>query len=98
MDEVEFEIRGNDDKWKVFYPDESNIQTPLPWYDKEGNLKTVTWVGDNNDKLTETFEEFSTAKEAIKYAQDYLGAQKIKLIKTKKKKTKKKEKKYDPNL
>jgi len=85
--EVIYEVRGRGDTWKVFYPDEGDMQTPFPWYDKEGNLKTVIWAGGNSGNLTESFIEFSTAKQAIKYAKE-LGAEKIKLIKTKERKKK----------
>lgn len=85
--EMIYEVRGRGDTWKVFYPDEGDMQTPFPWYDKEGNIKTVIWAGGDSGKLTESFIEFSTAKQAIKYAKE-LGAEKIKLIKTKERKKK----------
>lgn len=94
-DEVEFEVRGRDDKWRVGYPDEGDMLTPFLWYDKNGDVKSVIYAGGDSGKLTETFEEFPTAKAAINYAKTYLGAEKIRLVKTREKK--KKEKKYDPN-
>lgn len=82
-----YEVRGRGNIWKVSYPDEGDIKLPVPVYDKEGKLKTVIYAGGNSEKLTESFQEFSTAKEAIKEAK-MMGAEKIKLIKTKKRKDK----------
>ena len=87
--EIVYEVRGRDDKWKVFYPDEGDIQTSFPVYDKTGDLKSVIWAGGKSGKLTESFIDFSTAKEAMVYARDVLGAEKIKLIKTKERKPRK---------
>jgi len=89
IEEIAYEIRGRNNKWKVFYPDEGDISTQFPVYNKEGHLKTVIWAGGKSGKLTESFQEFSTAKEAMRYAKDILGAEKIKLIKTKERKPKK---------
>jgi hypothetical protein len=83
-----FEVKGNGDEWKIHYPDEGDIMTPYVWYDKEGKIRTVIYAGGSSGKLTETNETFSSAKEAIAYAKNYLGAENIKLIKTKKKKKK----------
>ncbi len=82
-----YEVKGRDEEWKVFYPDEGDILTPFPWYDKEGKLKSVFYAGGSSGKLTETNEVFSTAREAIEYAK-VLGAENIKLIKAKQKKKK----------
>lgn len=85
--EIIYEVRSRGNSWHVFYPDEGDIQTQFPVYDKEGNLKTIIWSGGDSGKLTESFQEFSTAKEAIKYAKE-IGAEKIRLIKTKERKKK----------
>lgn len=83
-----YEVKGRENTWKVWYPDEGDIQTKFPVYDKEGKLQTIIWAGGSSGKLTESFIEFSTAKEAIRYAKE-LGAENIKLIKTKKRKNNK---------
>lgn len=85
--EPTYEVRGNGSKWKLFYPDEGDIQTKFPVYDKEGKLKTIIWSGGSSGKLTESYIEFSTAKMAIEYAKE-LGAENIKLIKTQERKRK----------
>lgn len=82
-----YEVRGRNNIWKVWYPDEGDIQTKFPVYDKEGKLKTIIWSGGNSGKLTESYIEFSTAKMAIEYAKE-LGAENIKLIKTQERKRK----------
>jgi len=64
------------------------MATQFPVYDKEGKLKTIIWAGGKSGKLTESFEEFSTAKEAMRYAKNVLGAENIRLIKTKERKPK----------
>lgn len=86
-DEQVYEIRGRNDTWKVWYPDEGDILTPFPVYDKEGEMKSVIYAGGSSGKLTESFVEFSTAKEAVAYAKE-LGAEKIKLVKIKARKKK----------
>lgn len=87
--EVFFEVRSRSDHWELWYPNEGNIQTPFQVFDKEGELKSVIWAGEDAGKgLTKSNQEFSTAKEAIKYAKDELGAENIRLIKTKQKKKK----------
>lgn len=86
--EVIFEVKGYENTWKVFYPDEGDILTPFVWYDKEGKVKSVIHAGGSSGKLTEANEIFPTAKEAIAYAKTYLGAENIKLIKSKPKKKK----------
>jgi len=81
-EEEVWEVKGRDGEWKIFYPDEGDIQTPFPVYDKEGKLKTVIFAGGSSGKLTELNEEFPNAKAAAKHAKE-LGAQNIKLTKTK---------------
>lgn len=83
-----YEVKGYGDKWKVYYPDEGDIMTPFVWYDKENKVKSVIYSGGNSGKLTEANEIFTSAKEAIKYAK-VLGAENIRLIKSKPKKKKK---------
>ena len=83
-----YEIRKRNNAWKVWYPDEGDIQTKFPVYDKEGKLKTIIWSGGSSGKLTESYIEFPTAKTAIEYAKE-LGAEKINLVKTKERKKKK---------
>jgi hypothetical protein len=85
--EVEYEVKGADGAWKIYYPDEGDIASPFPWYDKEGKLKSVVWAGGSSGKYTETNETFATAKEAIEHAK-ILGAEKIKLTKSKPRKKK----------
>ena len=82
------EVRGRDENWRVSYPDEGDIQTPFPVYDKEGKLKTVIYAGGSSGKLTELNIVFPTAKDAIEYAKDIIGADKVKLIKSKERKRK----------
>jgi hypothetical protein len=87
--EVQFEVKGRDDHWELWYPNEGNIQTPFQVFDKEGKLKSIIWAGEDAGKeLTKSNHEFSTAKEAIKYAKDELGAENIRLVKTKERKKK----------
>lgn len=88
-DEVVYEVRGRGDRWKVFYPDEGDMATSFPVYDKEGKMKSLIWAGGKSGRLTESFQDFPTAREAMRYAKDVLGAEKIKLIKTKERKPKK---------
>ncbi len=89
-DEIEWEVKGYGENWKVHYPDEGDIETAFPVYDREGKLKTIIWAGGNSGKLTESFQEFSSAKEAVKEAK-VMGAEKIRLVKSKPKKRKAKE-------
>lgn len=91
LEKPAFEVKGHDNEWKVYYPDEGDIQTPFPVYDKEKELKTVIWAGGNSGKLTETNETFVNAKEAVEYAK-IIGAENIKLIKAKPRKKKEEEK------
>ncbi|MFI5405144.1 MAG: hypothetical protein ACHQ1D_01385 [Nitrososphaerales archaeon] len=86
-DEPIYEIKGHGNEWKLFYPDEGDILSPFPWYDKEGKLKTVIHAGGSSGKLTETNETFNTAKDALDYAKR-IGAENIKLIKSKPRKPK----------
>lgn len=87
VEEYDFEVKGAGEEWKVFYPDEGDILTQFPWYDKEGKLKSVIMAGGTSGKMTETNEVFSDAKSAILYAQS-LGAENIKLTKAKPRKKK----------
>ena len=81
--EVAFEIKGKDNQWELWYPNEGNIQTPFQVFDKEGKLKSVIYAGEDAGKeLTKSNIEFSTAKEAIEYAKDELGAENIRLVKS----------------
>lgn len=87
MEEEVYEIKGKGNTWRIYYPDECGIQTQLPVYDKEGNLKTILWVGESTGKLTESSQVFSSAKEALAYAKK-IGAEKVKLIKLQERKKK----------
>ena len=80
--EIIYEIKGYGSKWKVWYPDEGDIKTPMPVYDKSGEMKSVIWVGGESGKLTESTQEFATPRAAMNYAK-FLGAEKVKLIKIK---------------
>jgi len=86
-EQIIYEVKGRDGEWEVWYPDEGDMLTPFPWYDKEGKLKTVIWAGGDSGKLTKSNCEFETGKEAIEYAKE-LGAENIKLIKSKSRKPK----------
>ena len=86
--EVVFEVKGYGDEWKVFYPDEGDIQTPFVWYDKEGKVKTVFYAGGSSGKLTEANETFTSGKAAIEYLKKYFDAENIRLVKSKPKKKK----------
>ena len=86
-DSIIYEVKGRDNEWEGWYPDEGDMLTPFPWYDKEGKLKTVIWAGGDSGKLTKSFCAFETAKEAAEYAKE-LGAEHIKLIKMKARKPK----------
>ena len=77
-----WEVKGRDGEWHILYPDEGDIQTPFPVYDREGKLKTVIYSGGSSGKTTELNEEFPNAGAALKHAKE-LGAQNIKLTKTK---------------
>jgi hypothetical protein len=86
--EVQFEVKERGDHWELWYPNEGNMQTPFQVFDKEGKLKSIIWAGEDAGKeLTKSNQEFSTAKEAITYAKDELGAENIRLIKQRKKKS-----------
>jgi hypothetical protein len=75
------EIRGRNSKWDVFYPDESGLSSPLPIYDREGNLKEVVEVGAPTDKLVEAYgSPFRSRVLAEEYAR-YLGATEITIVK-----------------
>lgn len=84
-----YEVRGYDDKWRVWYPSEDAILSPVKVFDKEGELKSIIYAGGEAGKLTESFVEWPTAKMAVEYAKE-LGAENIKLIRTQKKKKRKK--------
>ena len=68
MKERVFEIRGRNGKYKVWYPAEDNLASPVPVYDKEGVYKETLWCGGPNGGMTETHFE-GTKDEAIEYAQ-----------------------------
>lgn len=92
MEENEvYEVRRKGEKWKLWYPDEALIETYFPVYDKEGELKTfIRAHGGDLGKLTESYMEFDTSEEAMKYAAEVLGAKTIKVTKAVKRGRKKK--------
>lgn len=81
-----YEVRKKGEVWKLSYPDETTIETTFPWYDKDGELKTIVRAhGGDLGKLTESFINFESQEDAIKYAIKVLGAEKVNVIKSTKK-------------
>ena len=65
------EIRGRGNHWKVYYPNESKLGSPVQVFDREGVLKQVLWCGSPDDGYTEA--HFVGPREAaIAYA-NYLS-------------------------
>ena len=64
---MKVEIRGRGRKWQVWYPDESDIATELPVYDRDGNLKETLLVGCPTGKLVESLFT-GTRDEATEHA------------------------------
>ena len=79
---VKAEIRGRGRKWRVFYPDEAGLASPLPIYDRDGNLKAVVEVGAPTGNMVEAYAgPFMSQAEADEYAR-YLGAEEVGVRKT----------------
>jgi hypothetical protein len=62
------EIRGRGNSWKVYYPNESKLGSPVQIYDRDGNLKDVLWCGSPDDGMTEAHFVGSQAQ-ALEYAE-----------------------------
>lgn len=87
--EETFEIRNSNGTWRISYPDEGDMETQVPVYDKEGNLKTIISASGSSGKLFDLNEEFLTVKEAIAFAKDVMGAENIRLVKPRQRRKKK---------
>lgn len=75
------EIRGRGHKWSVFYPDESGLSSPLPVYDREGNLKEVVEVGAPTGNMVEAHGgPYKSQAEAEEVAR-FLGATEVAVVK-----------------
>lgn len=76
------EIRGRGTKWRVFYPDESGLSSPLTIYGKDGLVKEVVEVGAPTGAYVEAYGgPFHTQARADEYAR-YLGATEVVVRKT----------------
>jgi hypothetical protein len=76
------EIRGRGRKWRVFYPDEAGLASPLPIFDRDGNLKAVVEVGAPTGNMVEAYASpLQSQAEADEYAR-YLGADEVVVVKT----------------
>jgi len=75
------EVRGRNRHWRVHYQDPAGIASPVPAYDKDGNLKEVLMVGAPSGKLVESYAEFSSQEEAVEYAR-WLGCEEVIVKKT----------------
>jgi hypothetical protein len=47
------ELRGRDNTWKVYYPNELRLASPVPSYDREGVLKETLLCGSDGEGFTE---------------------------------------------
>jgi hypothetical protein len=61
------EIRGRDNTWHIYYPNEERLASPFPVYDREGNYKTTLWCGSDTNGMTEAHFE-GGRDEAMAYA------------------------------
>src|SRR3954471_15934358 len=61
------EIKGRDNHWHVYYPNEERLASPFPVYDREGEYKTTLWCGSDTNGMTEAHFK-GGREEAIAYA------------------------------
>ena len=94
--EIVFEIRQRGNVWKLSIPDEGDMLTSFPVYNKDGDMQSYIWAGGSSGKLVELFEDFPTKEDAIDYAEK-LGAEKIRMVqpKNRKKRTKKEKREFE---
>jgi len=76
------EIRGRGDAWRVSYPSEANLKSPVPVYDKEGVYKeTIHCAGGSNQPMTES--SFVGCKDsAVEYAEYLLPGCQVTVTRT----------------
>lgn len=71
------EVRGRGYRWRVYYPDESGLASPVKVYDRDGNLKEVIEVGAPTGNLSEAYGgPFQSPRLAKEYAES-LGATEV---------------------
>jgi hypothetical protein len=75
------EIRGHDGEWRVFYPEEGGLATPVAVYDRDGKLARTVNAGGPTGKMVEAHHVSPTRDEAESYAR-YLGADEVKFVVT----------------
>jgi hypothetical protein len=77
------EIRGRDQRWKVFYPDEAAASSPVHVYDRDGVVKDTVWVAGpaRDGAMTET-HFVGTESEAEAYARFLSPGCEIKRVQT----------------
>lgn len=75
------EVRGRGKNWKVHYPDEERLSSPVPVYDREGIFKTTVYSGTDKGGMTEA-HFVGTQEEAIAYAEYLSPGCEVKIVKT----------------
>jgi hypothetical protein len=82
---VKAEIRGRASNWRVFYPNEAGLATPVAVFDQDGVLKDAILVGSPPDEkgngMVEAYGVCTSVQEAEEYAR-YLGATEISVKRT----------------
>jgi hypothetical protein len=82
---VKAEIRGRANSWRVFYPNEAGLGTPVAVFDQDGVLKGAVTVGSPPDEkgngMVEAYGVCASVQEAEEYAR-YLGATEISVKRT----------------
>lgn len=78
------EIRGRGRKWRVAYPDPSNIPSPIKVFDREGNFKEIVYSQVATNKLYEAHEVCTSENAARELAEFLHPGCEIKVVKTSK--------------
>lgn len=91
IDLNKLEVVGHDPEWKVWYPDPSNISTPVPVYDRDGKMTGYVLCQIATNKLVDCHTKFKSLKAAKEHAEFISPGCEIKVIHTKPRKKKEKQ-------
>jgi len=79
--EVQVEVRGRGKKWRVHYPDEERLGSPVPVFDRNGEYKETIICGTDRPGMTEAHFT-GTQEEALAYAEYIAPGAEVKVVRT----------------
>lgn len=76
------EIRGRDDSWRVYYPNEERLASPFPVYDREGVYKETLYCGSMNGQPMTESHFVGSEHEAVEYARYLVPGCEVTVVRT----------------